>query len=1173
MHRRIFSALLLSLTIILSVAAASQAQTPPLPLLDPAPLPPPPWRTEKAAWAAGGDEGEPELVEVPVAFDTFVASQYPLNWHNFAEEATVWFGFDEDAGELRALLRWNLPTIPYGYVGAAIYLPIAGIDGGATLTARAYTVTSDWQQPTWMTQPTVLSAPVAELAIGSEPKWYRVDATPLVKSWLSSGYVGGAMPNYGIELRGASATVKATRGMWSREAGDGANKPTPVLVIAYHPDRTPPSCTLNALAPVSTSLVQLNPVCNDAESGVQQIEIQSRDNAGPWQTIGTMQGYEILFNVFNRLGGHRYEFRVRGQDRSNNVSPWTPDGGSVTTIESTPPETTVLAPIAWVKVSSAASQLDTNVFSSVDPGPVASGIQSYERSYADASDGVWRPVAAWQDVTLVPGHRYWFRLRALDSAQNQGAWAVAGQAGAYVRAVQGQIRDVRGVPLANLPLVIAPQTLNPLVSDHEGAYEAYLADSQARTLSVSVAGYRLFGDTQISGGVADVRGLAHMLRSVPEPISNGEFALPLLNGAWSVTGPVARQPKVVFAADFGLRMGARPEEILAPAPIAFPPCFAMGPDGSQHLFWFQEIAGDREIVQANYTRRLAGRLDWEPIETLGTSRRQALSSTSPRCLLAVAPDATVHLIFNDFPQNVFHLIHRVRPPNSGWQAAEELPLQYQYPRATLVDRSGLLHLLFGTTCSDTNCQKAIPFTLYHAEWRAGQGWRSPTPVGLQSASLNSSGSGEASFILGADGRYHAIWNDYTGAASSRVVYSTSYDGRAWSAPQSISAPQVVNHTRVSLIQAPNGDLYAFWLCYTDRWRLYDARRHEGLWESPKEIKLPEPESEIGDYAVQISPSGIWQLAVRKVSLEFFSGSDLDALAAAGVWALGMEQIASATDSQAGYWVGLRPIEGRDRTVNGVSILTVPYSKDAAEANISQALQVPDRERPTLTWWHQEGHLMNASNGGNLIVGLTDTSGIWHPLFRSLPAATNTDAGATAEASAGSAETVDLSPWRGQSVTLDFRFDPQADPTAWVWLDKVYLSDLPLNAGVSIIVPRPPLSGSPLDFTVVISNHNSDAVTVPIEITWPQEWPLVQSSEAPQVASPGTARFTVRLEPQARHEVILTTDVPDQTPRTTTKLQARLLDPIVVEDYNPADNQAEITVIVDGLRTWLPLQMR
>jgi len=172
-------------------------------------LPAAPWREGEDSTAAIAPGGDIETLEVRVADDTFIASKYPFDWKYFGNLTSVWFGSDPDLGHVRALLRWDLPPLPSGgeYAGAAVYLPVAGQNEARDLSVTAFRITSGWGEGKWNGQPTVSPEPLAQFTVGTEAKWYWFDVGGLIQDWYH-----GAVPNYGIELRGPETTQRTLKG-------------------------------------------------------------------------------------------------------------------------------------------------------------------------------------------------------------------------------------------------------------------------------------------------------------------------------------------------------------------------------------------------------------------------------------------------------------------------------------------------------------------------------------------------------------------------------------------------------------------------------------------------------------------------------------------------------------------------------------------------------------------------------------------------------------------------------------------------------------------------------------------------------------------------------------------------------------------------------------------------
>ena len=476
MNRRFAVLLCFVALLLLSHAAEIQAeegawQPASLEQIDPAP-----WRHTSGAWAAVVTDDEPALLEFRVAEDTFVASRYPFDTRSFGQEKSLWFGTDIDLGHVRTFLRWNVQPAPGGqYLGAAVYLPVAGYNANVSMEATAYQITSSWWGSiNWYNQPPVASTPLARFTIGKEIGWYWFDVSALAEQWWQ-----GASDNYGIQVRGPETTANVARGMPSREAGDDA--PVPTLVISYMPDRTPPICVVNALPAVSPNPIHLQARCHDEQAGIQGAELQVRQGNEAWQSVASYDASSARYGFFDfqeAVGGQRYAFRVRASDNAGNLSEWTAEDGAVTTVESAPPVLTVSGALpAWLRVGSAMP--DSLSLSALDPGPISSLPVVVEFSSYNLTNGATQVAGSWEQMTLLPGHRYALMARSVDHARNASSWMSLGRATAYFRFAAGQVTDVRGQPMPGAVLRSTPAAINEPTTDVDGGFALYRADRDA----------------------------------------------------------------------------------------------------------------------------------------------------------------------------------------------------------------------------------------------------------------------------------------------------------------------------------------------------------------------------------------------------------------------------------------------------------------------------------------------------------------------------------------------------------------------------------------------------------------------------------------------------------------------------------------------------------------------
>ncbi len=1143
MLQKLSNLICLVFSLWLVTAAAGQAQGIAPPPLTGGDLDPAPWRATANAWAAAAPGEEPAFLEMRVAQDTFIVSQYPLDWHVFGSEKSVWFGNDADAGMIHALLRWNLEKIPGRYLGAVVYLPIAGQDAEVDMPASAYVIQRDWNEADikwadWVGIHAVSGAPLAEFTIGKELRWYWFEASTLVQSWYDYGN------NYGIQVRGSNSSLKVTKGMFSHEAGD--DKSVAMLVIAYRPDRVPPTCSLNALPFVSPAPIRLAYSCADDNTGVASAELQMRRQGGDWQTIPhfSYSEYQMWTDVSDVLGGNTYSFRLRATDRAGNVSEWTPDGAAVTTIEDTPPVIKVTGRLQWFKAERGESAI-SSLHSAEDPGPIVSGISEMRLQYQDLADGVWHDVVPSR-TTYTPGHQYRFRVQAVDWAKNASAWVAFGPATAYLRAFGGQILDSRGNILAGVIVEALPAGLNRSVTDETGRFILYLADTDAQRMSVVSAGLTLTEDDVIPVAVNDeIISSPYRVRRLADTIVNGDFDAPLSN-QWQGNGTrIARDQRSILNPNRTLRYGAPAPVVMDTSPMMVPTiapvCITAGPDGTLHLAW-----GDGMYPSMRNTLYYAARLP--DSDTWSTPVVLAEKSIfPPSCEIRAASDGGVGLAYQKEESEGHYF--RFKPPAGNWGTEEWAEL------------NGLAQLAVGPG-GRAELLAYNPTLLYTRRESSGQ-WTPPTPLLLGTASQM--WVLDTMLHVSRDGVRHYTWIQNDGGAIN-LMYSASADGVSWSLPQPLAGN--IGTAMVRMAEAPDGRIAVVWANVEgEHVRFFHTLGRGDNWSGAAALNMLVQGTSLSNFAIRADAQGTWHLwyAPRDFSSDsegLFTGSTLQTLALRYLLQRSGDHGKDALISTptALYLFRSFSVFWKVMDVSLPSLVELPAQLSVEPASVSQSVVVPDQAAyPTLSWLGLPGRLDVAAEGGRLVVELTDRTGATHELA------------VMTEADAGHAW-ANLTPWAGQPVTLTFRFDPRGDPTAWAWLDDVHLGGLPLNVGVGLTDAQRPAAGQPYTFTLTVSNQRPYSLTVPVDLTWPAAWPLT-ASITPTHSAAGTARFDVPLDGLAQVSITCVVEIPAGDKPAAATISAAIGQAVANQDYAPADNRAELTVIVNGRPTWLPVIMR
>lgn len=237
-------------------------------------------------------------------------------------------------------------------------------------------------------------------------------------------------------------------------------------------DRLAPVSRLEPLPPESPGPFRVSWSGEDRGiSGIALFEVQVREGAsGEWSL---WYAGEETTSWFSGRGGHTYSFRVRARDRAGNVEPWPSGAQAMTTVENRPPQSQ-MRPLQAYERNGVRVR-----WSGQDVG--GSGLLGFDVQYRRAdqigwSDWLTQTFGTSQVFRGQTGVRYYFRVRAVDTAYNAEPWR-QGEGDTWTTLygwkLTGIVADSRGAPVAGVQPVTVPAGFVSQLTDARGEFAVY----------------------------------------------------------------------------------------------------------------------------------------------------------------------------------------------------------------------------------------------------------------------------------------------------------------------------------------------------------------------------------------------------------------------------------------------------------------------------------------------------------------------------------------------------------------------------------------------------------------------------------------------------------------------------------------------------------------------------
>ncbi len=764
-----------------------------------------------------------------------------------------------------------------------------------------------------------------------------------------------------------------------------------------------------------------------------------------------------------------------------------------------------------------------------------SGLASYDVQYR-IGDGVWQN---WQTMVssttasyaATPGTTVYFRSRARDLASNVEAWPTGPYTGTtfYRWALWGKITDNRNQPLPNVLPTISPTALTNEATNSLGAFRSLLQANGAHTLDVARAGY---GD--VAATTLNQKFVSQIyLPPNNDQILNGSFeAIPGLS-QWQSSGAVTAV--TTPNSHTGNQAAA-----LGSLDCTYP-CLSTEEDTPLDVIAGADMVAD-SLGNLHILSQISGDIIYAFRSVTGTWTTQTIYTGYTDMGLIATPDDQIQMLLFDG----LDVQYASKPLTGTWtslQTVVTLPEMYLFSELSLqqiaVDRLGQLHALVRRDYNGLS--KA-----YYLQQHPGNIW---SYFELPHYNLV--------MDLGPDDTAHFAWTTKTYYPEKPTTY---YQNRAadgtWSNIVEVPMFDPYEIELISLAVGSDGTLHILSKINRDSfiWNNYHSMRlPDGTWSSSL-INLTNGSYDYARHNMAIDSRG----NVHFLLLNYGEAAYRQWKPDTG-W---QTEVSFATDAS---FPPLLVVDQYDRlhvltqgNFNGIyRQSTTAVSNNTAA--LSQTLTLPaDMPAPTLAFMGRRfGDVAGDMSGLELLVTdeLTTTavplqngSAAWNHYW------------------------ADMSPWTGQTVTIQFRLTQTAgEPRVAFWLDDVSLGSAHPNIWLTAENEgaQTATAGKEIVYQLhygnrggVLANDTVITATLPTELNF-------VSASLPVTVTGQTLVWNLGdlTAVSPTQTIFLTTTVAANTPAFTTLTTQVAIDSATSE-IEISDNTAQIQTFI-GYRSYLP----
>jgi hypothetical protein len=269
------------------------------------------------------------------------------------------------------------------------------------------------------------------------------------------------------------------------------------------------------------------------------------------------------------------------------------------------------------------------------------------------------------------------------------------------------------------------------------------------------------------------------------------------------------------------------------------PDVAADPEGGVHVVWSNSESGFDMVM---YSVSADGATWSQPVDVQAYVPRLGTSEAT-RPTLVVGQNGKIHL--SSRMVQVFTTQSTLEGAGNALDWGEPTSHGEGYFSRMVVDKRGVLHLLYTQNVADSTCQ--ICYHLY-ATQSSDQGvtWSNPVDI-----SIRSTGSAKPQLAVDGENGLHAVWEQGAGGTLGRVddppsvMYSASFDGgESWSQPSQLNPagepssdqPEGTMARNIT-IAAPDGEklIVAWWSIPDDRVYYQTSTDAGRNWTDPRAI--------------------------------------------------------------------------------------------------------------------------------------------------------------------------------------------------------------------------------------------------------------------------------------------------------------------------------------------------